>query len=148
MRTEKDTFIEYLKTMGLKFTAERRHILEAVFSFHRHFELDDIYDAMKRREARTSRATIYRTLPLLKECGLIREVFRCQDRPSYEHIYGHDHHDHMLCIKCGRHIEFSDERIGRAQKEICSRFGFTPADHRLSIRGYCRKCAPRGNGKR
>ena len=69
------------------------------------------------------------------------------DHPHYEHTFGHDHHEHMLCIKCGRHIEFSDERIERAQKEICAKFRFTPVDHRLSIRGYCRKCATGENGE-
>lgn len=153
MKSEQETFAGFLKSRGLKLTPERRHVLEAVFSFHRHFDLDDIYDRARKRGARVSRATIYRTLPLLMESGLIREVFRCMDRPRYEHVYGHDHHDHMVCLGCGKIIEFKDDRIEDLQKEVCDRFGFESVEHRLGIRGYCRECASarkrgRGSGRR
>ena len=138
----------YLKSHGWKLTAERRHVLEAVFSFHRHFDLDDIYDEARKRGARVSRATIYRTLPLLMESGLIREVFRCMDRPRYEHVYGHDHHDHMVCLGCGKIIEFKDERIEELQKEVCDKFGFESVEHRLGIRGYCTECTSARKGGR
>lgn len=148
MKSAQDTFTGYLKSRGLKLTAERRQVLEAVFSFHRHFDLDDIYDDARKRGARVSRATIYRTLPLLMESGLIREVFRCMDRPRYEHVYGHDHHDHMVCLGCGKVIEFKDDRIEELQKEVCDRFGFESVEHRLGIRGYCRRCLSAWKGGR
>lgn len=140
MKTEQDIFLAYLKSRGLNLTAERSKILQTVFSFHRHFDLDDLYDEIRRHKARVSRATIYRTIPLLMESGLIREVFRCMDRPHYEHIYGHDHHDHMICLGCGKVLEFKDERIEKLQNEVCAEFGFESVEHRLGIRGYCREC--------
>jgi Fur family transcriptional regulator, ferric uptake regulator len=141
METPSDTFITHLRSKGLIFTQERRRILEAVFSLRKHFDFDDLYDMMKEHAARVSRATIYRTLPLLIESGLIREAFRGLAGAQYEHVYGHAHHDHMLCIRCGRYVEFNDERIEKAQEEVCNKFGFFPVDHKLGIRGYCRKCA-------
>ena len=127
-------------------TPERRRILDAVFSLHRHFDFDELYDLLKARDARVSRATIYRTLPLLIESRLIREVSGGTRGVRYEHVYGHAHHDHMLCLACGRFIEFSDERVEKAQQQVCRRFSFTPVDHTLAIRGYCKACetAPHG----
>jgi len=138
-------FRDYLESKGLKFTPERRAILEEVFSLHKHFDADQLYESLRKRDEHLSRATIYRTLPLLVESNLIREVFHCQDKISYEHIFGHEHHDHIICIKCGKIVEFKDDRIERLQEEICKRYGFRPVEHRLGIKGYCKECQPRGN---
>ncbi|HID92634.1 MAG TPA: transcriptional repressor [bacterium (Candidatus Stahlbacteria)] len=137
---EEDIFRDYLRRKGLKFTPERRIILDEVFSIHAHFDVEDLFQGLYQRNERISRATIYRTLPLLIDSGLIREAMRRQDRVYYEHTYGHRHHDHMICIKCGKIIEFRDDRIERLQEEICKKHGFKPIEHRLGIRGYCKDC--------
>jgi Fur family ferric uptake transcriptional regulator len=138
-----DKFRNYLKKKGLKFTPEREVILKEIFSLHKHFDVDELYLRVHRKNRRLSRATIYRTLPLLVESGLIVETFRCLGRSSYEHIFGHPHHDHMICIKCGKVIEFSSEKIKRLQEEICKKYGFKSVEYRLGIKGYCKKCAAR-----
>ncbi|MBA7671602.1 Ferric uptake regulation protein [subsurface metagenome] len=140
MITEEDRFRNYLNKKGLKFTPERELILKEVFSLHKHFDVEELFLRLRKRDRTISRATIYRTLPLLIEGGLIREALRCRDRVYYEHIFGHPHHDHLLCIKCGRAIEFRDERIEKLQNEVCKKYGFEPIEHRLGIKGYCRKC--------
>lgn len=137
-------FRDYLESKGLKSTPERIAILEAVFSLHEHFDVDQLYERLRRRGVHLSRATIYRALPLLVESDLVRETFRCQDRASYEYIFGHEHHDHMLCIKCGKIIEFKEERIEQLQDEVCERYGFKPVEHRLGIKGYCKECLQEG----
>lgn len=136
-----DKFRIYLKSNGLRFTPERRFILGEIFSSHRHFDVEELYQRLRRKGKSISRATIYRTLPLLVESGLVREALRCQDRVHYEHTLGHEHHDHLLCIKCGRVIEFKDEAIEKLQDGICKRYGFKPIEHRLGIRGYCKVCS-------
>lgn len=140
MVTLEDKFKGSLRAKGLRFTPERRLILKEIFSFHRHFDVEELYQRLRDKNIHVSRATIYRTLPLLVENGLIKEAFRRQDRIRYEHIFGHGHHDHLLCIKCGRVMEFKEERIENLQKLICERYSFSPVEHRLGIRGYCRKC--------
>jgi Fur family ferric uptake transcriptional regulator len=135
-----EEFKDFLKSKGLKFTPERKIILEEVFSLHKHFDVDRLYEKLYRDGKHLSRATIYRTLPLLVESKLIRETLRCQSKISYEHIFGHGHHDHLLCIKCGKVIEFKEERMERIQEAICKKYGFRAVEHRLGIRGYCRKC--------
>jgi len=141
MRTKEEIFRNYLREKGLKFTPERQVILERIFSLHRHFDVDQLYEILRKEGEYISRATIYRILPLLVESDLIKEVFRCQGRANYEHTFGHEHHDHMLCIKCGKVIEFKEEKIEELQAAICKRYGFNPVEHRLSIRGYCKRCS-------
>ncbi|MDI6840595.1 MAG: Fur family transcriptional regulator [bacterium] len=140
MKTEEDIFRKYLKQKELKFTPERRAILDEVFSLHDHFDVETIFTRLSQRAEHISRATIYRTLPLLVGSGLIKEVLRAQDRGYYEHTFGHKHHDHMVCLKCGKAIEFKDNRIEKLQDEVCKKYGFKPVEHRLGIRGYCKEC--------
>jgi Fur family ferric uptake transcriptional regulator len=136
-----ERFKNYLKRRGLKFTPERQIILKGVFSIHYHFDVDKLYEILRKQGKTISRATIYRTLPLLVESGLVKEYFHCQGKTSYEHVFGHDHHDHLFCIKCGKIIEFKEKRIERLQDEICKKYEFKSLEHRLSIKGYCKKCA-------
>lgn len=135
-----DKFRKYLKNKNLKFTPERKHILDTAFSLHQHFDIKELYRKMRRNHKNTSRATLYRTLPLLVDSGLIRETPCSQNRTSYEHIFGHNHHDHLLCIGCGKIIEFSESNIEKLQEAVCRRYSFQPMDHRLGIKGYCKKC--------
>ena len=88
-------FREYLAAHGLRWTPERDAILEVIFSIHRHFGADDLYDMLRQRRHRVSRATIYRTLDLLVKCGLVSDVDFGDGRTSNEHGYGHEHHDHL-----------------------------------------------------
>jgi len=136
--TPENKFKTYLKSKKLKFTPEREAILKKVFSLHEHFDVEKLYEKLDKR---ISRATIYRTLSLLVKSKLVEELFRCQDKISYEYIFGHKHHDHMLCIKCGKIIEFREEKIEKLQEAVCKKYGFTPVEHRLSIRGYCKECS-------
>ncbi|RKY29980.1 MAG: transcriptional repressor [Candidatus Omnitrophota bacterium] len=140
MITEEDRFRDHLKKKGLKFTSERKLILKEVFSSHKHFDVEELFGRLRKKDRAISRATIYRTLPLLIESGLIREALRCRDRFYYEHVFGHPHHDHLLCIGCGKVIEFRDERLEKLQNEVCKKYGFELIEHRLGIKGYCKKC--------
>lgn len=143
MTSHLDKFKEYLKLKELKFTPERKIILEEVFVIHTHFDSEILYKKIYKRTKKISRATIYRTIPILIASELIREVLQQNGRTYYEHTFGHGHHDHLLCVKCGRVIEFYNKSIEKLQDQICKKYGFSPTDHKLGIRGYCRKCSPR-----
>ncbi len=143
MVKQEDIFKSYLKTSGLKFTPERRAILKEVLSSAGHFDVDKLYDRLHHREGEISLATIYRTIPHLVKSGLIREVMRCQNRPQYESALGQPHHDHLVCIKCGRIFEFKDDEIEKLQNRVCRKYDFKPTEHRLGIRGYCKNCRPK-----
>jgi len=140
MKPENDKFKQFLQTQGLKLTPERREILSGAFSLHTHFDAERLYDTLRERGSRLSRATVYRTLPLLVDSGLIRETLRCEGKSSYEHTYGHEHHDHLLCVNCGKIIEFCEDNINRLRDAICRQHDFEPVECRLGIRGLCKKC--------
>ena len=133
-------FEEYLKSKELKYTSERNIILKAIFLFHKHFDVEDLFERLRKQGNYVSRATIYRTIPLLLQSGLITETFRCQDKISYENIFNKKHHDHLLCVKCGKTIEFFNEKIEKLQSEVCKKYNFKPLEHRLGIKGYCEDC--------
>ena len=140
MAAEERTFERYLSSQGLKFTSQRRLILNKVLTKHDHFEADDLFMAFRREGKRLSRATVYRTLPLLVKSGLIREVQFGENHAHYEHAMGHRHHDHLICVTCGKVVEFCDESIEHMQDNVCAKHDFKAHSHSLEIKGYCNQC--------
>jgi Fur family ferric uptake transcriptional regulator len=134
------TFSSYLRREGLRFTRQRRCILEKVLRRGGHFDAEELHRELAAAGHDVSLATVYRTLSLLQEAGVLKEVLQSRDRAHYEVIYGHAHHDHMICVECGKVIEFCDERIEDLQRRICREYGFQTLDHRMGIRGVCSKC--------
>jgi len=140
MKELEKIFISYLKTKGLRCTPERKELLDGIFSIQSHFDADTLYDFLKQKKSSLSKATIYRSLPLFLRSGILKESPRLHGRSQYELIYGHEHHDHLICLSCSRIIEFKHDMIEELQNQVCKEYGFIPMDHNLSIRGYCRKC--------
>lgn len=140
MDSPEHLFRSYLNSKGMRFTGERRQIMEEVMRLHEHFEVEDILLRLRRRGAAVSQTTIYRTLPLLVDSGLVRKTPCDRMKARYEHVLGHDHHDHMVCIRCGEVTEFADKSIERAQREAAKNKKFAMLGHRLVISGICHKC--------
>lgn len=137
---EDKIFKEFLEKKGFKFTKEREAVLKEVFSTHNHFDPDELLIKMRKKGIRVSKASIYRTLPLLLECGLVEQVEKIDKHAHYEHTFGHGHHDHLICIKCGRVISLFSEKLERLQEKLCKKEKFSSISHTLEIRGYCAKC--------
>jgi len=137
---EQEIFREFLSRKGLKFTKERQRILSEVFSRHGHFNPEELLITMRRKHIKVSKASIYRTLPLLVESGLIEQVERNDKHAHYEHIFGHEHHDHLICMKCGKVMEVFSPKLEAIQEELCSAERFTGITHTLEIKGYCQGC--------
>ncbi|TLD40186.1 MAG: Ferric uptake regulation protein FUR [Candidatus Jettenia ecosi] len=140
MLSVEDKFKEYLLSKKLKFTPERQAILDRIFANHKHFEADELLVDLRNNNLKISKATIYRTLSLLVKSGLLREVIFGERHAHYEHVYGHEHHDHLVCNKCGKIIEFIEHRIEKLQDEVCKSKKFKPESHRLQIQGLCEDC--------
>ena len=133
---------DLLRQSGHRLTPRRRAIIEAIIDADAasgHFDADCL--SARVRASGISRATVYRTMPVLVECGAIRHAYRDGRTERYELGCGTTHHDHLLCTECGKVIEFRDERIEKIQAEICRRRHFRTMDHRLIIRGLCSDCA-------
>ena len=136
------SFERYLRTRRLKLTAQRTRMFERVFATHEHFSAEDFWGWMRVEDGpRVSRATVYRTLNLLVEGGFIQSMDLGRGELVYEHIAGHRHHDHMVCLGCGKIEEFHDERIEALQHEACARRGFVLESHAHRLFGWCRACA-------
>ncbi len=142
-----EAFRACLSVRGLRFTAQRQHVLFEALARGGHFDAERLHEGLRAAGRAVSLATVYRTLGLLVDCGLIRQTPRWDDRECYETLRGRSHHDHMLCVECRRVIEFCDDELESLQARICRRYGFEPIDHRMGIRGLCRACRAGGKTK-
>ena len=133
-------FEKLLQKKGLKFTYERKTIFEEISKLKEHFDADSLYERFKKKGLRISRDTVYRTIPLLLESHVIQKSVGEGHRDFFERTSGKGHHDHILCVRCGKIIEFKCEEIEVLQDKICEKYGFelTFHDHRLF--GYCKDC--------
>lgn len=137
-------FAAFLKGRGARVTRARRRVLEQAFTRHDHFRADDIAADLARGPGRVSRGTVYRTLALLVESGLVREIRGSQMHAHYEHVLGHAPHEHLVCDRCGAFIEFADAALGPYIDRVCRGLGFERREHHLFIRGTCEACRRRG----
>jgi Fur family transcriptional regulator, ferric uptake regulator len=133
-------FSKYLGEQGLKMTSERERILEEIFDLEGHFEADELTYRLRSKGEKISKATVYRTLPLLVTAGLIKEVIHGEKHLHYEHVHDGERHDHLICLTCGKIIEFEEPALRRIEKQICQKNGFTPKKIVFEIFGYCRRC--------
>lgn len=140
MKDYEHRFTEFLISRGLRYTETRRLILNTVFSLHEHFDAEQLYDRMRIMNADVSLATIYRTLPLLLESGLIQHSLRLDARDKFEHIFGHPQHLHWICRKCGAVVETSLEQILPHIRKVASDQHFLLEDYQLNLKGLCWKC--------
>jgi len=134
----KRKFVEFLATKALRVTSQRQAIIEAVFGTDKHFTAEELLDLARQRDPSVSRATVYRTLPLLTESGLVREVDFGKDHKYYDPNYAeHPNHHHIICQDCERIVEFESEQIARIEDEISHDLGFSVKSQRLQITGTC-----------
>jgi Fur family ferric uptake transcriptional regulator len=134
-------FREYIREKGLRNTPERETIIDEIFAIHDHFDVDELFLRLRNKKKRISKASLYRTIPLLIDSGLIKEVYFENGHLHYEHIYGHKHHCHLRCVSCGRIIEFADDEIRTIQTRIGKKYDFAITSHRFELLGYCSQCA-------
>ncbi len=139
-QTAEHVFREYLRDRGLKYTDERRRILMAVMANDEHFEAEQLLLDMRQEETRVGKATVYRTLKLLVACGIVREVHFSNKQVHYEHTYGQDPHDHMVCRRCGRIIEFDAAAVVKLRTLLAAERRFHALSHRFAIMGLCEAC--------
>ena len=133
-------FEEHLERKGLSMTRQRKGILEHLMSAQRHLDTDEIYDALKKKDPTIGRATVFRTVKLLQECGLAAEVETASGRSKFELKADRPHHDHAVCVDCGRMIEFQSPRMEHFQDEAIRKLGFEALWHRHEIFGRCKDC--------
>ena len=135
----KELFRVYLKEKGHRQTPERFMVLEEIYRADGHFDADQIYFRMKNTGSRVSRATVYNTLDLLVECGLVQRQQFGKNQSYFERSYSYQQHDHLICKTCGEVMEFCDPRIFEIQKMMESMHDMNITSHSLHFYGDCQK---------
>ena len=140
LQPELQLFIDYLQSNKLKLTPHRELILETFLKNEGHRSVEDIYHAVKAIDPRIGYTTVYRMMKLLLSCGLAREIELADGITRYEHLFNHEHHDHLICMECGTSIEFYNPEIEALQDAASDQLGFKVLDHKLQIYGLCHNC--------
>ncbi|MFV0467316.1 MAG: Fur family transcriptional regulator [Dysgonomonas sp.] len=135
----KDEFVEYLTLHKHRKTPERFAILDHIYSTKGHFDMDSLYNAMHDSLFRVSRATLYNTIELLLDCGLVVKHQFGANVSKYERAYGNENHDHLICISCGDVKEYKNENLFTlAQQKKLHKFKVSY--YSMYIYGFCNKC--------
>lgn len=129
---------DYIESKGLRKTVQRDAIIQAAFSTKEHYTAEQLLGMAKKIEPSVSRATIYRTLPLLVECGVLKEMDFGKEFKFYDPNFAdHPHHNHLICVDCDKIVEFEDRNIETLEDCITKRLGFSPASKIIRIEAKC-----------
>ena len=141
-QTAVDTFRDYLGEQGLRFTHAREVVLSEFLRLDTHVEAEELLLRLRATGSTVSRATIYRTLELLVQAGLGRKVRLGTDHYYYEHALGARQHEHMICVDCGKIIEWFDRQLDEVLARNLERQRFVATRYTVQVFGYCGDCAP------
>ena len=148
MTEEQEVFLKHIQKQGLKKTAQRDLILDVFLRTEGHVSGEDLYRLVREQDSTVGQTTVYRTLRLLTDAGLAREVRFGDGRAHYEHNYKHEHHDHMICSECGKIIEFYSPELEAIQDKMAAKHKFELTSHLLRMIGICADCRRLGRERK
>ncbi|MBI5101085.1 MAG: transcriptional repressor [Nitrospirae bacterium] len=138
--TARETLSAYINEKGLRETKQRQIILDAFLSSGRHITATELHKRISGAHPEIGFATVQRNLNLFCESGIAEEIKIGRQKTRYEQKIGHEHHDHLICVKCGDFIEVHDDKIENLQNKLAAANNFRPIRHKLEIYGYCGNC--------
>ena len=136
----REAFEKYLRKENCRITPERFIILDEVMESEGHFDADELYISLKQSGKKVSRATVYNTLELLLDSGLVLKFRYGENQSRYEKLHGRAHHHHLICLSCGEIIEFTNEKFNKLATEICEKNKFKPNTTSFQVYGTCEPC--------
>jgi Fur family ferric uptake transcriptional regulator len=139
---EREALARYLDEHSLKHTRQREVILDAFLAAHGHITSEELYQRVRDAAPSIGFTTVYRTMKLLCEAGLAQERHFDDGVTRYE--ITHEHHDHLVCLRCGRIIEFECRMIEATQERIAAEYNFRLLRHRHELYGHCERCQAKG----
>jgi Fur family ferric uptake transcriptional regulator len=140
VRNEKaaEIFRTYLKLGKNRITPERFEVLDAALEHDGHFGADDLFIKLKNLKSKVSRATVYNTIELLAQCDLLSKRNFGDNLTRYESNFKKQTHDHLICVNCGKIVEFSDERLNIIPQEITKKLGYELDSYSFNIFARCK----------
>ena len=149
LQQEKEAVVveDALRSSGFRWTNQRALIVREALATHDHFTAEMLLDLCRKKDPKVSRATVYRTLSVLEEAGFVEGLETGDGGRRFEHVLGHEHHDHMVCLKCEKIIEFRDDELEQRQDMAAKRVGFKITRHSLHLYGVCKQCQKVKNSK-
>ncbi|MHC4478054.1 MAG: Fur family transcriptional regulator [Planctomycetota bacterium] len=141
----RDRFEQYMAEKGLRHTDQRRQIVQVFLGTERHVTVQQLYDLVRKKYKGIGYATVARTVKLMAESGICRGVDFGDGAQRFEHEFGHEHHDHLICVRCGRFVEIFSKKLETLQAELVEEHGYVQHSHKLDIFGLCPRC--RGKSK-
>ena len=142
-RVQADRFTAFknaLKERSLKSTSQRDDIARVFFASNRHISVEELYRDVRKVNPRVGYATVYRTVRLLRECNLAAERHFHDGEARFENIAEEQHHDHLICERCGRIVEFSNDQIEELQERVARTLDFVISGHKMELYGICGDC--------
>ena len=137
----KAKFEQFVVHQGLRHTEQRNQVLEVFLGTEKHVTVQELYDLVRKRHNGIGYATVSRTVKLMCESGICRQVDFGDGSSRYEHKYGHEHHDHLICLKCGKFEEVYSPKLEKIQDVLVKKYGYVQENHKLDIFGLCPICA-------
>jgi len=136
-----DKLKEIIKQKGLKYTKQREIILETILESNKHLSAEELYNLIQEKypEERIGIATVYRAVSFLEDSKLISSISLDKDTKKFETNFK-EHHDHLICIKCGKIVEFTNPKIEKEQEKIAKSHGFNLLEHDMYLYGICKDC--------
>ncbi|MEN8693995.1 MAG: Fur family transcriptional regulator [Akkermansiaceae bacterium] len=137
---------EFIRKKGLRQTTQRDEIVEVIFATDEHFTPDELFDRLKAAGSQASRATVYRTLSLLDEADLIHEIELGDGQKTYDpNFLDRPTHNHLICVDCGKVVEFEDSHLDLLNDCVTRRLGYRPVRQSLRIEAACEKLRNEGS---
>ncbi|MFT4841256.1 MAG: Fur family ferric uptake transcriptional regulator [Planctomycetota bacterium] len=129
-----------LRKSGFRWTNQRALIVREALVSHAHFTAEELLELCRKKDPKVSRATVYRTLSVLEDAGFVEGLETGDGGRRFEHVLGHEHHDHMVCLVCEKILEFRDDELERRQELAAKQVGFKIERHSLHLYGTCKQC--------
>jgi Fur family ferric uptake transcriptional regulator len=137
---KKERLNVFLKEKGFKSTKQRDIIAAEFLKIGEHVTAEELYRRISVTYPNIGFTTVYRTLKILAASGLATERIFADNLTRYEPLGVEEHHDHLICLKCGSITEFENQRMERLQERIADEFGFSVETHKMELYGHCRRC--------
>ncbi|MHC4112829.1 MAG: Fur family transcriptional regulator [Planctomycetota bacterium] len=136
----KARFEQFVTHERLRHTEQRDQVLDVFLATERHVTVQELYDLLRKKHKGIGYATVARTVKLMCDSGVCRQVDFGDGVQRYEHKYGHEHHDHLICLGCGRFVEIFSKKLEKIQDEVVKKHDYIQEYHKLDIFGLCPRC--------